>query len=249
VIDFLQREAAVGRWLEDVRGLLERWLPEIVRENRSSSRSRSAVPAAGTARSTWPKAWPPPSPRNGASWCAIATSRSRTGNRRSPALPAEHRAVPGRPAAAAHLRAALHGDGKVCLKESSPFGVCLIREGSEVGKPAVPAEIGTFARITDWDMPQLGLLQVVARGEGRFRILERRVERDGSRAPALRRLPTTTTGRCVCKRALRRLLERLLNETPDAIAGPHRLDSSWWSDCASPNCCRCQWRVSRNFSK
>jgi UPF0042 nucleotide-binding protein len=36
VIEFLQREAAVGRWLEDVRGLLERWLPEIVRENRSS---------------------------------------------------------------------------------------------------------------------------------------------------------------------------------------------------------------------
>ena len=30
------REAAVGRWLDDVRGLLERWLPEIVRENRSS---------------------------------------------------------------------------------------------------------------------------------------------------------------------------------------------------------------------
>jgi UPF0042 nucleotide-binding protein len=36
VIDFLGREPAVGRWLEDVRGLLERWLPEIVRENRSS---------------------------------------------------------------------------------------------------------------------------------------------------------------------------------------------------------------------
>ena len=36
MIEFLQREGAVGRWLEDVRGLLERWLPEIVRENRSS---------------------------------------------------------------------------------------------------------------------------------------------------------------------------------------------------------------------
>lgn len=36
VIEFLEREPAVGRWLEDVRGLLERWLPEIVRENRSS---------------------------------------------------------------------------------------------------------------------------------------------------------------------------------------------------------------------
>ena len=36
VIDYLGRDAAVGRWLEDVRALLVRWLPEIVRENRSS---------------------------------------------------------------------------------------------------------------------------------------------------------------------------------------------------------------------
>jgi UPF0042 nucleotide-binding protein len=36
VIDFLARDAAVARWLEDVRGMLARWLPEIVRENRSS---------------------------------------------------------------------------------------------------------------------------------------------------------------------------------------------------------------------
>jgi UPF0042 nucleotide-binding protein len=36
VIDFLARDAATQRWLEDVRALLARWLPEIVRENRSS---------------------------------------------------------------------------------------------------------------------------------------------------------------------------------------------------------------------
>jgi UPF0042 nucleotide-binding protein len=35
VIDYLSREAQVGRWLEDVTALLRRWLPEIVRENRS----------------------------------------------------------------------------------------------------------------------------------------------------------------------------------------------------------------------
>jgi UPF0042 nucleotide-binding protein len=35
VIEYLQGEAAVQRWLEDVRGLLRRWLPEIVRENRT----------------------------------------------------------------------------------------------------------------------------------------------------------------------------------------------------------------------
>jgi UPF0042 nucleotide-binding protein len=36
VVDFLARDAAVERWLEDMRGMLARWLPEIVRENRSS---------------------------------------------------------------------------------------------------------------------------------------------------------------------------------------------------------------------
>jgi UPF0042 nucleotide-binding protein len=35
VIDFLGRDAVAQRWLEDVRALLARWLPEIVRENRS----------------------------------------------------------------------------------------------------------------------------------------------------------------------------------------------------------------------
>ncbi len=35
VIDYLKRDAHVARWLDDVRALLERWLPEIVRENRS----------------------------------------------------------------------------------------------------------------------------------------------------------------------------------------------------------------------
>jgi UPF0042 nucleotide-binding protein len=36
VIDYLGRDETVARWLADVRSLLERWLPEIVRENRSS---------------------------------------------------------------------------------------------------------------------------------------------------------------------------------------------------------------------
>jgi UPF0042 nucleotide-binding protein len=36
VVEYLGRDAAVARWLDDVRALLTRWLPEIVRENRSS---------------------------------------------------------------------------------------------------------------------------------------------------------------------------------------------------------------------
>jgi UPF0042 nucleotide-binding protein len=36
VIDFLGRDASVERWLADMSAMLSRWLPDIVRENRSS---------------------------------------------------------------------------------------------------------------------------------------------------------------------------------------------------------------------
>jgi Lon protease-like protein len=62
-----------------------------------------------------------------------------------------------------------------CLRENSLFGVCLIREGGEVGVPAEPHLVGTAARIVSWDMPQTGLLLVSARGERRFRVLQREI--------------------------------------------------------------------------
>jgi Lon protease-like protein len=68
---------------------------------------------------------------------------------------------------------------KACLREDRPFGVCRIREGQEVGAPATPEDIGCLARIARWDMEQLGVLNIVAQGTQRFRILERRIERDG----------------------------------------------------------------------
>ena len=68
---------------------------------------------------------------------------------------------------------------KVCLKEDSAFGICLILHGREAGEPAIPEEIGTLARIVEWDMPQLGMLQVVVRGEERFRVIDYQAERSG----------------------------------------------------------------------
>ena len=63
---------------------------------------------------------------------------------------------------------------KTCISESRPFGVCLITQGEEVAVPqgAVPAisTVGTLAHITDWDMPQLGILHIATRGASRFRI-------------------------------------------------------------------------------
>ena len=39
---------------------------------------------------------------------------------------------------------------KVCLREGTPFGVCLIREGSEVGAPATHEELGCLAQGHRW---------------------------------------------------------------------------------------------------
>jgi Lon protease-like protein len=52
---------------------------------------------------------------------------------------------------------------KACLKDGQPFGVCLLLKGDEVAParadPLEFANVGTQARIVDFDMPQLGILQ------------------------------------------------------------------------------------------
>ncbi len=65
---------------------------------------------------------------------------------------------------------------KACLKDGRPFGVCLLKDGQEVNRPgltpAAPdfAAIGTFARITDCDVPQLGILHLKTEGGSRFQV-------------------------------------------------------------------------------
>jgi Lon protease-like protein len=68
---------------------------------------------------------------------------------------------------------------KACLKNGTPFGICLIREGEEVGRPAVPEPVGCLARIAECDMEELGILKVVAEGTRRFRIADSEVTRQG----------------------------------------------------------------------
>ena len=118
---------------------------------------------------------------------------------------------------------------KACLRDNAPFGVCAIREGTEVGAPATPYDVGTLARLGDWEMPQLGLLHVIAHGERRFRILERRVAPNGLLRARIELLapeqdapvPASCT-LCV------RLLERVIEEQPDRVPPPRQLDSSAW---------------------
>lgn len=118
---------------------------------------------------------------------------------------------------------------KSCIQHRTPFGVCLIREGAEVGAPATPNEVGTLARIASWDMPQLGVLQVSAHGERRFRIRERTVQADGLARASIelldeeRDVPVPAD----LARAVK-LLERVIEQHPELLERPHRLDSCAW---------------------
>lgn len=57
-----------------------------------------------------------------------------------------------------------------CLRNDRGFGVCLIREGDEAGAAATTVELGTLARIFDWNSLENGLLGITARGGQRFRL-------------------------------------------------------------------------------
>lgn len=76
-----------------------------------------------------------------------------------------------------------------CLRDETGFGVVLIREGVEAGGPAETFDVGTYARIVDFSQQPDGLLGIRAVGERRFRILERRRERDGLNVADVEWLP------------------------------------------------------------
>ena len=59
-----------------------------------------------------------------------------------------------------------------CLESDSRFGVTLIREGTEVGEPAVPHDVGTVARIVQVNRIEGDRFFVSAIGEKRFRVIE-----------------------------------------------------------------------------
>ncbi len=63
-----------------------------------------------------------------------------------------------------------------CMKQESGFGVCLIREGNEVGKAARVHDCGTFGRISYFQNLPGGLLGITVRGEQRFEVIETYVE-------------------------------------------------------------------------
>ncbi len=79
---------------------------------------------------------------------------------------------------------------RACMGAGSPFGVCLITRGGEVGVPADHHPIGCTARIVDFDMEPGGVLQLRTIGGERFEVTERSTQADGLIRGRVRMLPS-----------------------------------------------------------
>jgi Lon protease-like protein len=117
-----------------------------------------------------------------------------------------------------------------CLHEGTPFGVCLIREGSEVGTPAVPFDVGCLARIVECDVEELGVLKVRIEGTERFRLLSSEVNRQGlivgETEPLMQEATVTDTqGLAECAEFLRKVIPAI---GPDRFGLPLRYEDASW---------------------
>ena len=117
---------------------------------------------------------------------------------------------------------------KACLKDEQPFGVCLIREGREVGTAAVPEAVGCLASIEHWDMPHPGLFHLLARGGERFRIREMQVAANHLISAAVEPIPPDDPAGAVdplCREVLQAIVERVGAER---FPAPLQLEDAAW---------------------
>lgn len=120
-----------------------------------------------------------------------------------------------------------------CLRDATPFGICMIEKGEEVNEPgaapATPHSIGTMARVARADMREPGIMQVAVRGEGRFRIHARRVETDGLQRASVELIADAPCAIPEQFAKLVPLLEQVLADLGEVrMPPPHPLDDALW---------------------
>jgi Lon protease-like protein len=119
---------------------------------------------------------------------------------------------------------------KDCLKRDAPFGVCLIKEGEEVGTPAVPERVGCLARVAECDVEELGVIKVRAVGLERFRIVSSEVSKQGlivgEVEPLMPEAPAPDApGLAECSEFLRKAIVGI---GLDRFVEPLRFDDATW---------------------
>lgn len=119
-----------------------------------------------------------------------------------------------------------------CMRQNEVFGVVLIRSGADTDSDVSVADIGTSARVIDFQPMPDGLLGVLCRGERRFRILERSRQADGlnrARVQWLRERASTPPPPQFesLVSALRKAIASLINSK--RFIEPHYEDAGWIS--------------------
>jgi len=117
-----------------------------------------------------------------------------------------------------------------CLRDTTPFGVCRIKEGVEVGKPALSETVGCTAMIAEWEMPHLGVFHLKTRGQQRFRIRNQTTQPSGlirAEIELLEEIPGSANEESLvlCRRVLEQIVSRLGTEY---FFSPIAYDDSRW---------------------
>lgn len=119
-----------------------------------------------------------------------------------------------------------------CMRENEAFGVVLITSGNDTDTSVGIADMGTSARVIDFQPMPDGLLGVLCRGERRFRILERSQQANGLNRARVQWLsepapspPAPQFAPLVS--ALRKAIASLINS--QRFIEPHYEDAGWVS--------------------
>lgn len=119
-----------------------------------------------------------------------------------------------------------------CLKNDTPFGVCLIRTGSEVGSAATPFRVGTLANIVDWEQRPDGLLGITARGGGRFRIVGHEADQHALLHAEIVLLDEPVPAPLADEfQPMRQLLQRITEELGTPLTTAEQHDDAGWVGC------------------
>jgi Lon protease-like protein len=119
---------------------------------------------------------------------------------------------------------------KQAIADNTPFGICAIREGAETGTPAVPYSVGTSVSITDWDMPETGILHIETLAQERFVIRDTHTEPSGLLIGTVEAVSSESAIAVPNELELAvEILRHIIDEYGDAhFPAPHDFDNAAW---------------------
>ena len=122
---------------------------------------------------------------------------------------------------------------KSCMKNAAPFGVVIITAGEEVnsksGITTTIEQVGTLATISDWDMQQLGVLQLTVAGSNRFKVISHRTLESGLLVGSVNLMADDSNQEHAALAACANLLQKILSQLGKVSGQPKFHDAMWVS--------------------